>query len=854
MDKDDSYKDLQGSREATRAWDIMDEYLTASRYAVRDPKTGEPLERNYETVLAGRIIPKLAGAESPIKDPDLIEDIAVSLLSRHLIPATPLLMSFGNPHTRRPGYFSCYPLGFVGDSLSEIEDMRRKMRVIYMAGGGAGIDISRLRAKGSPVDMGQGIASGPVGFLPDFDAVTGTTNQGGRRRGALLVQMDWNHPDIKDFVEAKNFNAKINKFIQSLPPGERPLQSPHLSNMNISVNVFGEFWDHPELVELIARNMWTTGDPGLLFVDNMLKYSPLRAEDEPRFSNPCGEYLASEGTACNLVTVNAARLARITYEKLIKEGLSPDNPGDPSKDSLWTRAFQRQFWGILGRTAGLASYLGSLILDFGEGYPLPEIREKTQAKRPVGVGLSGFHTALLLAYWGRAGYGSAKAVSFARSTQASLTLGTLTMSASLARKTGKVYENAPYWTTHLGELRETLGDAGMEDVTFPILDDLHNLVTEKGGFYNCLTTSQAPTGSVSNFLRNIDTGIEPFFALSVDRRVRDPKEGWITFTLKPAELSDIFKKDKGFLERAEAQTALKLPPLDQLNMLAAFQRHNHTGVSKTVNLPSTVTVDDVKKLILTSRDMRLKGFTIYRDSSLEGVLSVSKKEEKKEEMEKKERGEKREERGDGLGGSQDQSQPGDDGAHPLPGPQGPGERMEAPEKLASENGVRVLEDPNLDDVGDDRPGRIYKARSGSLSAHITLSHDASNNIREVFVSAGDVGADINAIFTAFGMILSVSLRKAPFLFDSLVKVLTKVKMDQRVVIRTHMSEAPIVGNSLPQAIGLLMRQRKDYLDKGCQVPVPHDFGNYDLCPECQKLSLRREGSCRKCDNCGYSTC
>jgi hypothetical protein len=192
-------------------------------------------------------------------------------------------------------------------------------------------------------------------------------------------------------------------------------------------------------------------------------------------------------------------------------------------------------------------------------------------------------------------------------------------------------------------------------------------------------------------------------------------------------------------------------------------------------------------------------------------------------------------------------------AGPSPSP------VKGPELLIREvvsNGKVYLagEDLDLDDVGDDRPGRIYKARSNSLSAHITLSHDANNNIREVFVSAGDVGADINAIFTAFGMILSVSLRKAPFLFDSLVKVLSKVKMDQRVIIRTHMSEDPIVGNSLPQAIGLLMRQRKDYLDKGSQVPVPHDYGNYDLCPECQKLSLRREGSCRKCDNCGYSSC
>ncbi|MDR2349790.1 MAG: hypothetical protein LBF41_04060 [Deltaproteobacteria bacterium] len=835
---DDRQKESPDLRRIERDWDAMDEYLTGSRYAVRDPETGEALEKNYRDVLVKRVIPKLKTAESPIRDEDLIEDLAEALMAGHLIPASPLIMSFGNPHTRRHGYFSCYPLGYVGDSLNEIEEIRREMRVIYMAGGGAGIDISKLRPKGSPVDRGQGMASGPVGFLPDFDAVTGTTNQGGRRRGALLVQMDWNHPDIKDFVEAKNFNAKLNGFIQSLPPSERPPQSPHLSNMNISVNVFGDFWEREDLIDLVAGNMWATGDPGLLFVDNMLKFSPLREEDEPRFSNPCGEYLASAKTACNLVTVNAARLARITFDDLISKGHSP------AKDSgEWSRLFSRQFWKVLGRRAGLAAYLGSLILDFDEGYPLPEIREKTKAMKPVGVGLSGFHTALLLSRFGLAAYGSPEATEFALGTQAALTLGTLTMSARLSEVAGHVYPNAPYWETHLEELRETFGIAGMEEDTFPIIGDLARRVGEKGGFYNCLTTSQAPTGSVSTFLRNIDTGIEPFFALSVDRRVRDPKAGWLTFTLKPAELADLFEKHPEFRERAEAQTALKLPPADQLNMLAAFQRHNHTGVSKTVNLPASATVEDVKKLILRSRDMRLKGFTVYRDSSLEGVLSVSKPEAEEKE-EGKEGGKLESPEAAAAAAAGSSPHPGGDGAD------------RADRAIEPKNGFprSLLKDMDFDDVGDDRPARIYKAKSSSLSAHISLSHDGNNNIREVFVSAGDVGADINAIFTAFGMILSVSLRKAPFLFDPLVKVLCKVKMDQRVIVKTNMSEAPIVGNSLPQAIGLLMKQRKEFLEKGQPVPVPRDRGNYDLCPECQKLSLRREGSCRKCDKCGYTTC
>ncbi|MDR2140944.1 MAG: hypothetical protein LBR11_04020 [Deltaproteobacteria bacterium] len=769
--------------EVERAWRTLDEYLTSTRYAVRDPKTGESQEDNYQDIITERIIPKLVEAKSFLASPTDLAALAEALRERLIIPASPMLMSFGNPHTRRPGYFSCYPLGWVGDSLLEIETTRQKMRQIYMAGGGAGIDVSRLRPKGSPVDAGQGIASGPVGFLQDFDAVTGTTNQGGRRRGALLVQMDWNHQDIRDFIEAKNFNSKLNRFIQTLPPEERPAQSPHLSNMNISVNVFGEFWERPELINLIANNMWATGDPGLLFVDNMLKYSPLRAEDEPRFSNPCGEYLASAGTACNLVTVNAARLARRSYESLVAAGLKP-------QDKSWPVRFKEEFWNHLSRAASLACLLGNLILGFDEGYPLEEIRQKTQEKKPVGVGLSGFHTALLLAFWGVEPYGSPAAADFARQTQAALTLGTLTFSAEMTKLTGHAYENAPYWRVHLEELGQTLEEAGQTPKVKDILAQLTQLVEDKGGFYNCLTTSQAPTGSVSAFLRNIDTGIEPFFDISVDRRVRDSKKGWVNFTLKPMELADLFLDNPEFLERAKAQTALRLSPQEQLRMLAAFQRHNHTGVSKTVNLPASTTVEEIEKLIADSRDLRLKGFTVYRDTSLEGIISAS----------------------------------------------GPSAEYEDA------------------DIGDDRESRTFTAKSDSLSAHVTLSNDPQSNIREVFVMAGDVGADINAIFTAFGMILSVALRRCPSLFDSLVKVLLKVNMDQRVVIKTKMSQSPVVGNSLPQAIGKLMIMRKNFLTKGLEKSGNHETSSKDLCPECHQLTLTREGSCRKCDNCGYSTC
>ena len=776
-----------------KAWTTIDEYLTATRYSVREPESGRPVEKNYQAIVENRLIPKLKSLESPIMDEEKMAALTAALKARHLIPATPFLMSFGNPHTRRPGYFSCYPLGRVEDSLADIETMRQKMRTIYMSGGGAGIDISHLRPKGAVVDGGQGIASGPVGFLPDFDAVTGTTNQGGRRRGALLVQMDWNHPDIMDFIQSKNFNAKLNKFVQTLPVEERPTQGANLSNMNISVNAFGDFWERPELIRLIADNMWATGDPGLLFVDNMLQHSPLKAEDEPRFSNPCGEYLASADSACNLITVNAARLAREVFDELSAGEQGPQWSESPD----WSEEFSRRFWHRLSETAGLACFLGNLVLEFDEGYPLEEIRRKTQHLKPVGVGMSGFHTALLLAYRGRVNYGAAEARKFARTTQAFLALGTLNLSAELADLSGHVYENRDYWIRHLEELAQTIGDVPVGDEPMTEIDILSDWVEARGGFYNCLTTSQAPTGSVSVFLRNIDTGIEPFYALAQNRRVRDSAKGWLEFVLEPLELADLLEKYPDFKERAEAQTALKLSPQEQLGMLAAFQHHCHTGVSKTINLPQEATAEDIENLIVESRDLRLKGFTVYRDSSLDGIISAA-------------------------------------GSSPAKGTE------HHPQPVG--------------DVGGDRESRTFTAKSSNLTAHITLTHDERKNIREVFVSAGDVGASINSIFTALGMIISVALRDVPSLFDRFVKVLCKVSMGERFIVRTKMCKTPIVAQSLPQLIGRLMMLRREYLLNGELGEAPAERGGYDLCPECHELSMRREGSCRKCEKCGFSSC
>jgi len=755
-------------------WDDVERYFITTRYAVRSEDGKQVLESSWDDMVdrferyyRGRKVKSVIDREFSmlVNIDDLITELLQAIRNRLIIPATPFLMSFGNEYTRRKGYFSCYPLGYVPDTMEGIYKVCEDMREICIRGGGCGIDVSLLRQRNSAVDNGQGLASGPVGFLPLFDAVTGTTNQGGRRRGALLVQMYWKHPDIVRFIKAKSLVPAISSIVWDAQEDEK-IDIP-LSNMNISVVVDDEFFDekNDELFSIIAEQMWKSGDPGLLFLDNMLRYSPFNYEiderDFPCFSNPCGEYLAPAYTSCNLVTVNVAKIAILCVD------------GD--------RFDFDKFYNSVFDTAKLACLHGNILVHLDEGYPLDEIREATQRVRPVGVGMTGFHTALLLAYDGNVRYGKdEESLKFAESTQAVLTLGTLEMSALLAEATGKVYQwNKSYLDLHLDELGEALGSSYKDSFDF-----IRSVGKSLGGFYNSVTTSQPPTGSVSLFAHVAgDTGIEPMFDIFLRRRVRDFRTGeWKEVEIVTEYLVDKLS-DKNFRERVEKQLAHELKPLEQLEVVSSFQKFIHTGVSKTINCPYETSVDEIKELIEKSVGLRLKGFTVFRDGCRSDTVYI------------KDKG------GEGRKG--------------------------------------------VDELSPVRSGLVYEVR-GTVNAYITTTFDDDKNLREVFVTIGKSGTTLNSVSQAFGRVISVALRKYPDLCERFIETLKGIESGE------FYSCDKFTSKSIPDAIARVMEDavmRVKGMEIGCKERVVGD-----LCPVCGNLSLMRQGNCRVCDKCGYSTC
>ena len=753
-----------------KSWNNFETYLIQTIYAVRNPESGEPVESEWNHLVkrfAGEL--KKVNSLKKVLTEKETEEIITAIKHRYIIPASPFLMTFGNPYTRRRGYFSCYPLGYVQDSMDGIYEMCTKMKEVYIRGGGVGIDISKLRPRNSPVDSRQGISSGPAGFLHLFDAVTGTTNQGGRRRGALLVQMHWKHPDIEKFIKAKSLVPQLSGIIYSAPEEER-MDVP-LQNMNLSVAVDREFFSSErgkKLYQVIAEQMWKSGDPGLLFVDNMRKYSPFNPafygeSDDPAFSNPCGEYLAPANTACNLITVNVAKIA---YETFLVNGKGV-----------------KDFFSEVAGYSGLALLLGSLLVEADEGYPLEEIRITTQRLKPVGVGMTGFHTALLLAYDGNVCYGDEKAIEFAKATQASLTLGTLTKSALLAERFNHAYRwNESFLEQHLHELEEET-----EKQKLPFREEIKQVkeTAEKfRGFYNAVTTSQPPTGSVSQFARvGGDTGIEPMYAIELKRRVRDfYTSTWKEVTVVTQYLIEKLQ-DRNFRKKLEKQLAYNISPAEQLQMVEAFQRFIHTGVSKTINVPENTTVEEIRKLIEYSRNARLKGFTVFRENCRVDTVYI------------------------------------------------PGKKAEEKEELSPV-----------------RKAFVYEVK-GTTNVYITTSLDENNRIREVFISVGKAGTTLNGMFQAFGRVISVALRHSPELIERFIKTLEGIETGEFYVCNS------IHGKSIPDITAKILKHAlKTVKNRGPEEPENSKQPHGDLCPACGRLSLRRDGNCKTCTICGFTTC
>ncbi len=542
-----------------------------------------------------RVAKHIASAEliyNPDVDVEFWEDKFYQLMSSlEFLPNSPTLMNAG----RELGQLSACFVIPIDDSMESIFDAVKYTALIHKSGGGTGFSFSRIRPTKDRVGSTGGVASGPVSFMRAFDTATDVIKQGGMRRGANMAILSIDHPDILDFICAKedpkaltNFNLSVavtTKFMQAVQSNEDyNLVNPHTNDTTEKLNA-------TEVFNKIIDMAWRTGDPGIIFIDNINKYNPTPILGAIESTNPCGEQPLLPFESCNLGSINLSKMIRHT--------------GD-----LKEVDFDK-----LAETVKLCVRFLDNVIDVNQ-YPLPQIAQKTKNTRKIGLGVMGFAD-LLIALG--VPYNSPKALEIAETVM------------------HRVSEEANKESERLG----------IERGLFPAF---------KGSIYdkaeglkprNASRTTIAPTGTLS-IIAGCSSGIEPLFALSYTRHILDGAQ--------LVELNPYFEKaakDGGFYSQElieELSGGKKLQDFDgnipdrikdifvtshdidpewHVKMQAAFQKFTDSAVSKTVNLPHSATREDVAQIYLLAFNLGLKGLTIYRDRSRDSqVLNIGQKEEK----------------------------------------------------------------------------------------------------------------------------------------------------------------------------------------------------------------------------------
>ena len=552
------------------------------RYLLRNEK-GEIVETPSQ--LFRRVARAIASVEikynkkSNVKKTE--DDFYKIMLNLEFLPNTPTLMNAG---TKIGQLSACFVIP-VEDSLQGIFDAAKWTAIIHQSGGGTGFDFSKLRPKGDTVESSGGAASGPVAFMTIFDKITDVIKQGGSRRGANMGILRVDHPDILEFITCKSNQNFLNNFNISVAVTDEFMKSVEKNKAYSLINprskqTVGKL-NAKEIFDLIVINAWKSGDPGIIFIDEINRANPTPKIGKIEATNPCGEQPLLSWESCNLGSINLS--------KVIKE--------------------KRIDWDKLRRLVRLGVRFLDDVIDANK-YPVQEIKAITCANRKIGIGVMGFADALIKM---NIPYNSKKALQIAEKIMAFIEKEGHNASQQLGKERGN-FPNFEYsiWKT------------------------------KKKYKYmrNATVTTIAPTGTIS-IIAGCSSGIEPLFAISFIRNVMEGTRLHETNHV----FEEIAKKRKFFSQELLNQiakigsiqritnipknvqrifvTALDISPDWHIEMQSAFQKYTDNAVSKTINLSENTAPGDVGNAYLLAHQLKCKGITVYRyGSKPDQVLTI----------------------------------------------------------------------------------------------------------------------------------------------------------------------------------------------------------------------------------------
>jgi len=756
-----------------------------------------------------RIARALAACET---DPILWEEQFFEVLSDFkFLPAGRIISGAGTE--RNVTLFNCYVMGTIPDSMNGIFDALKEAALTMQQGGGIGYDFSPLRPKSSPVKGVAADASGPLTFMDVWDAMCRTVMSAGSRRGAMMATMRCDHPDVLDFITAKQESTRLRMFNLSVlvtdafmravqenrdwylvhvePPAHKDKNElTILDNEGDDGRTKGlpryvhRVVKAVDLWEKIMRSTYDYAEPGVIFIDRINRDNNLNYMENIAATNPCGEQPLPPYGACLLGSINLTRFIRSPFKAPVKGA-----KGD----------YARIMGDELDRAVKIAVRMMDNVNDVSK-FPLPQQAEESRLKRRIGLGVTGLADALAMLC---VPYDSPEAIKVAEGIMRRITLAAYEASVELAKEKGAF----PAFDAEKYLANETFASR--------LPDYLKTLIREHG-IRNSHLASIAPTGTISLVAGNVSSGIEPIFALDYKRKVTQ-KDGSKTeqrvqdyavmayhtaFDLEPDEdLPSYFV------------TAQDLEPLAHVRMQAAVQKWVDTSISKTINVPKDIPFAVFEHVYLEAYRLGCKGCTTYRPNDVTGsVISVEEK---------------------------------------------PVETVSQDDGFALTVRSETLE------------GKTYKVKLGGAPAfYITINDIVQGDSRrpfEVFINTKN--PEHIAWSTALTMMISAIFRRphdASFVVEELKSVFDpkgggfwrgayrpSVVAAIGQVIEDHMRE--IGYGSFQGSMGLAMPDNTTGLADPA-LAVQSTFGSGASCPKCFSFNIKRESGCETCQDCGHSKC
>jgi ribonucleoside-diphosphate reductase alpha chain len=794
----------------------------------------KPIETSPEQMME-RVARGIAAIEGPNAD-EWYANFRWLLNGWKFVPAGRILTAAGTD--QQLTFYNCYVIPSPKDSRKGIVDTLSQMMEIMSRGGGVGINVSSLRPRHSYVKGVNGRSSGSVSWGGLYSFVTGLIEQGGSRRGALMLILNCWHPDIAEFINAKRDMGKINNANISVGVTDKFMEAVHadadwdLLFADTSDPDFERTWDGNldkwlaagkqtityqtvkarDIWNAIIESAWSSAEPGVFFIERANKDSNSWYYDAGYLgcTNPCGEQPLPGFGVCNLGAINLS--------KFVRDG--------------------EVEWDDLGKAVRYSVRFLDNVID-ATPYFFEENYDQQKAERRVGLNTMGLAEMLI-----RLGirYGSDESVQFIDKLYRFITSNAYESSAEIAAEKG------PF---PMFDAEKFLQSGFMERMP----EDVRQTVSEKG-IRNVTLLTQAPNGTIGTMV-GTSTGIEPFYFWSYYRKSRLGKH-----EERVKVLEEWQQANQGEAIPDYFVTAMDLAPEEHVKVQAAIQRWVDSSISKTCNLPNSYTVDQTREVYELLYSSGCKGGTIYRDGSRD-VQVLNLKEDDKKISEKA----VAEQTAADVTASAKVESPASSSVEGSP----------LSDKVAS---VEHPAKPKIRPRPYKRRGYTVSKNTPSGTAHITMNEDEEAQPFEVFVEIGKAGSDIKAMAEAMGRLMSLVLR-----IESPVSPVERVREIVKQISGIGGARSYGYGKrrvlSLPDAVGQALAE--NYLGvatgtedagQGALMGVETiELGSAlmeetkaklsakavsemaaDLCPSCGDSAFVRIEGCHSCYACGYSEC